>query len=69
MLDLSNYEDWLAVEICATQILLGSMKIEFAMDLSVLPSTQAMWEHAQDLYQPSSHALYISILELASSLQ
>lgn len=30
-----------------THILLGSMKVEFAMDLSALPSTQAMWERAQ----------------------
>ena len=28
-----------------------------------------MWERAQALYQSSSHALYISTLELASSLR
>ena len=39
------------------------------MDIAPLPSTQAMWERAQALYQPSSHALYISTLELASSLR
>ena len=45
------------------------MKVEFTMDIAPLPSTQAMWERAQALYQPSSHALYISTLELASSLR
>jgi hypothetical protein len=46
MLDLADYEDWLATEARTTQILLGSMQIEFAMDLSALPSTQAMCERA-----------------------
>jgi hypothetical protein len=39
MFDLSDYEDWAADEARATQILLGSMKVEFAMDLASLPST------------------------------
>jgi hypothetical protein len=39
MFDLSDYEDWAANEARATQILLGSMKVEFAMDLTSLPST------------------------------
>src|SRR6266540_3829390 len=69
MFDLSDYEDWTAAEARATQILLGSMKVEFAMDIAHLPSTQAMWERAQALYQPSSHVLYISTLELTSSLR
>ena len=69
VIDLSDYEDWQAAEARAKSILLTSMKIEFAMDLSTLPSTQAMWERVQELYQPSSHALYISTLELASSIR
>src|SRR5438105_10086675 len=69
MSDLSDYEDWTAAEAHATQILLGSMKVEFAMDIASLPSTQAMWERAQALYQPSSHALYNSTLQLTRSLQ
>jgi hypothetical protein len=67
MFDLSDYEDWCVAEARATHIL-DSMKIKFAMDLSSLPSTQAMWEHAKSLYQPSSHALDISTLEPASSI-
>jgi len=69
VIDLSDYEDWQAAEARAKSILLTSMKIEFAMDLSTLPSTQAMWERAQELYQSTSHALYISTLELASSIR
>jgi hypothetical protein len=69
MFDLSDYEDWSAEEAWATQILLGSMQVEFAMGLASLPSTQATWEHAVKLHQPTSHALYISTLELASSIQ
>src|SRR5438105_15907098 len=69
MSDLSDYEDWTAAEARATQILLGSMKVEFAMDIATLPSTQAMWERAQPPYQPSSHALYNSTLQLTRSLQ
>jgi hypothetical protein len=46
MTDLADYDDWLADEAWATQILLGSMKVEFGMDLSSLPSTQAIWERA-----------------------
>jgi hypothetical protein len=42
MFDLSYYEDWAADEACAAQILLGSMEVEFAMDLSSLPSTRVM---------------------------
>jgi hypothetical protein len=41
MFDLSDYEDWCDAEAHATQILLGSMKIEFVMDLTCLPSTQS----------------------------
>jgi hypothetical protein len=69
MFDLSDYEDWAADEARATQILLGSMKVEFAMDLASLPSTREMWACAMELYQSKSHALYFSILELASSIQ
>jgi hypothetical protein len=69
MFDLSDYEDWAADEACAAQILLGSMKVEFAMDLASLPSTREMLERATKLYQSKSHALYISILELASSIR
>jgi hypothetical protein len=68
MVDLADYDTWLADEAQTTQILLGSMKVEFAIDLFALPSTQEMWERAQALYQPSSTTLYISTLELASSL-
>jgi hypothetical protein len=39
MFDLSDYEDWATDEARATQILLGSMKAEFTMDLTSLPST------------------------------
>jgi hypothetical protein len=67
MADLAVYNAWLADEARATQSILGSMKVEFAMDLSTLPTTQAMWERAQALYQPSSTTLYISTLKLASS--
>jgi hypothetical protein len=69
MFDLSDYEDWAADDACATQILLGSMKVEFAMDLASLPSTREMWSRAAELYQSKSHTLYISILELASSIR
>jgi hypothetical protein len=69
MADLADYDAWLVDEAQATQILLGSMKVEFAMDLSALPTTQAMWERAQALYQPSNTALYISTLKLASSIR
>jgi hypothetical protein len=69
MFDLSDYEDWAADEARAAQIFLGSMKVEFAMDLTSLPSTREMWERAVELYQSKSHALYISILELASSIR
>jgi hypothetical protein len=69
MFDLSDYEDWAADEDRAAQILLGSMKVEFAMDLASLPSTRVMWERAIELYQSKSHALYISVFELASSIQ
>jgi hypothetical protein len=69
MFDLSDYEDWEADEAHAAQILLCSMKVEFAMNLTSLPSTREMWECATELYQPKSHALYISVLELASSIR
>jgi hypothetical protein len=69
MFDLSDYEDWAADEARAAQIFLGSMKVEFAMDLTSLPSTREMWERAVELYQSKSHSLYISILELASSIR
>jgi hypothetical protein len=69
MFDLSDYEDWAADEARAAHILLGSMKVEFAMDLTSLPSSRVMWERATELYQPKSHALYISVLELASSIR
>jgi hypothetical protein len=39
MFDLSDYEDWAADGACVAQIQLGSMKVEFAMDLASLPST------------------------------
>jgi hypothetical protein len=68
MFDLSD-EDWVADEARATQILLGSMKVESAMDLASLPSTRVMWERATELYQSKGHALYISVLELASSIR
>jgi hypothetical protein len=61
MFDLSDYEDWAADEARATLILLGSMKVELAMDLASLPSTRVMWECATELYQSKSHALYISV--------
>jgi hypothetical protein len=69
MFDLSDYEDWAADEARATQILLGSMNVEFAMDIASLPSTREMWARAMELYQSKSHALYISVLELASSIR
>lgn len=69
MANLADYDDWLADEAWATQILLSSMKVEFSMDISTLPTTQAMLERAQALYQPSSTALYISTMELASSIR
>jgi hypothetical protein len=50
MFDLSDYEDWAADEAHAAQILLGNMKVEFAMDLASLPPTRVMWEHATELY-------------------
>jgi hypothetical protein len=68
MFHLSDYEDWAADEARAAQILLGSMKVEFAMDLASPPSTREMWERAMELYQSKSHTLYISVLELASSI-
>jgi hypothetical protein len=68
MFDLSDYEDWAIDEACATQILLSSMKVEFAMDLASLPSTRVIWERAMELYQSKSHTLYIFILELVSSI-
>jgi hypothetical protein len=37
MVDLADYDAWLVDEARVTQILLGSMKVEFAMDLSNLP--------------------------------
>jgi hypothetical protein len=43
---LSTIDAWLADEAQATQFRLGSIKVEFAMDLSALPTTQAMWEQA-----------------------
>ncbi|KAJ1278914.1 hypothetical protein BS78_04G115500 [Paspalum vaginatum] len=67
--EMGEYEDWRVEEARAKQILLASMKVEFAMDLTGLPSTQAMWERAQVLYQPHSYALLTFILELASSLR
>jgi hypothetical protein len=69
MFDLSDYEDWAAAEARATKILLGSMKVDFAMNLASLSSTRVMWDYATKLYQPQSHALYISVLELASSIR
>jgi hypothetical protein len=69
MFHLSDYEDWAADEARAAQILLGSMKVEFAMDLASPPSTREMWERAMELYQSKSHTLYISVLELASSIR
>jgi hypothetical protein len=48
--DLSDYKDWAADETRAAQILLGTMKVEFAMDLASLPSTQETWECSMDLY-------------------
>jgi hypothetical protein len=54
MADLADYNAWLANEARATQIIFGSIKVEFAMDLSTLPTTKAMWEWAQALYQPST---------------
>jgi hypothetical protein len=61
MFDLSDYEDWAADEARATQILLGSMKVEFAMDLTSLPSTQEMWARATELYQSKSHTLHLCL--------
>jgi hypothetical protein len=69
MFDLSDYEDWATDKAHVTQIILGSMKVEFAMDLASLPSTQEMWARVTELYQSMSHALYISVLELASSIR
>jgi hypothetical protein len=69
MFDLSDYENWATDEARATQILLGSMKVEFAMDLASLPSTREMWARATELYPSKSHTLYISVLELASSIR
>ncbi|KAJ1282358.1 hypothetical protein BS78_03G045700 [Paspalum vaginatum] len=66
---MGDYEDWRAEEAHAKQILLASMKVEFAMDLTGLLSTQAMWERSQVLYQPRSYSLLTSTLELASSLR
>jgi hypothetical protein len=53
--NLSDYEDWVADE--------------FAMDLASMPSTREMWERVTELYQSTSHTLYISVLEHASSIQ
>jgi hypothetical protein len=69
MTDLADSDAWLADEAWATHIFLDDMKVAFAMDLLALPSTQAMWERAQALYQPNNIALHISSLELASSIR
>lgn len=39
MVDLADYDTWLADEAQTTQILLGSMKVEFSIDHFALPST------------------------------
>jgi hypothetical protein len=39
------------------------------MDLSALLYTWVMWERSRALYQSTNTALYISTLELASSLR
>jgi hypothetical protein len=61
MFDLSDYEDWAADEAHSAQIILGSMKAEFAMDLTSLPSTLVMWERATELYQSKSYALHLHL--------
>jgi hypothetical protein len=61
MFDLSDYEDWAADEAHSAQIVLGSMKAEFAMDLTSLPSTRVMWERATELYQSKSYALHLHL--------
>jgi hypothetical protein len=39
MFDLSDYEDWVVDKARAAQIVLGSMQVEFAMDLASLHSS------------------------------
>jgi hypothetical protein len=49
MVDLADYDAWLADKARMTQNVLGSIKVEFVMNLSALPSTQAMWERVHAL--------------------
>lgn len=39
MVDLADYDAWLADKVRMTQNVLGSIKVEFVMNLSALPST------------------------------
>jgi hypothetical protein len=61
MINLSNYEDWCAVAARATQLILGSLKVKFAMDLVSLSSTQVMWERATSLPVEQPHPLHLHL--------
>lgn len=46
----------------AITILIGSMPVDISMDFVELPSSQLIWECVWAQYQPSSDALYLSVV-------
>ena len=45
------------------------MPVTISMDVAELPTTQLMWERLRAHYQPTSDAMYLSVVHQAHSLQ